>query len=243
MRKRIFSALGLGLAAAVIAATGVGVGVGAGESGASAATLPSKTGSFFVGFNSDTPTGGVSAAYPNHWQPYPDGMSSKYYSNQISSIHNGVLDFYLHDGMGMAGTFGTKTDAYSHQGGTFSIRMRTRDGAGVGLATMLWPSSDSQDDGEIDFPEGSLNGTAHVYHHLLPPNNPGKSYNGDLHVDMSEWHTYSVVWVSGKSVKYYVDDELRVTVTDNVPTSEHRFMIQTGNTGTGHVYIDWVRTT
>lgn len=213
------------------------------SSPAEAATPPSKTGTFFVGFNNDTPTGGVNAAYSGYWQPYPDGMSNKYYSNEISSIHGGNLDFYIHDGKGMAGTFGTPNGAWGHQGGTFSIRMRTRDGAGNGLATMLWPTSNDQGEGEIDFPEGSFTGSSHVYHHLMSPNDPSKSMNIDTGINMSEWHTYSIVWVPGVSVKYYVDDVLKYTVTNNVPTSAHRFMIQTGNTGAGHVYIDWVRTT
>lgn len=226
----------------IVAAAALALVVGV-SAPSEAATVPSKTGDFFVGFNTTTPTGGVNKAYAGYWQPYPDGMSGKYYSNQVTSIRDGKLDIYIHDKKGAAGTFGTPTGAWNHKGGTFSIRMRTRDGAKDGLAVMLWPTSDNWNDGELDFPEGNLAGNAHIYHHLMPPNDPSKSMNKDTGVKMSDWHTYSMVWVPGKSVSYYIDDKLQTTVTSNVPTSVHRFMIQTSNNGTGHVYIDWVRTT
>lgn len=227
---------------AILVATLFGALTAAPAQGAS--TPPSKTGSFFVGWNNTTPVGKVDTTYKGYWQPYPNGMSGKYYSDDIISIYNGAMVIAVGNGKGAAGTFGTPTKAYSHIGGTFSIRARTTGGSGNGIAVMLWPSSDRWADGELDFPEGGFGNYVNVFHHSTISGSEGSAVRFQPNVKWSDWHTYSTVWVPGKSVKYYVDDKLIGTVTKWVPTTAHRYMIQTGNTGkAGKLYIDWVRTT
>lgn len=208
-----------------------------------ATTPPSKTGSFFVGWNTATPAGKVDTAYANYWQPYPNGTSGKYYSDDIISLHDGLMDIAVGNGKGAAGTFGTKTSAYSHVGGTFSIRAKTTGGLGNGIAVMLWPSSDVWAEGELDFPEGGFGNYVNGFHHSTVPGKEQQQVHLQPGVKWSDWHTYSIVWKPGVSVAYYVDDKLIGRVTKWVPTTDHRYMVQTGNTGKpGHLLIDWVRT-
>ncbi len=215
-----------------------------GGTAASAATDVTKEGSFFLGFNNTYKPGKLAAGYKNYWQPYPNGMSGKYYSNDIVSTHDGYMDVAFTKGKGAAGTFGSPSKAYSHIGGTFSIRLKATGGATNGIAVMLWPSSDDWGDGEIDYPEGGLNSETHIFHHWMAPKDSSKAYHKGLGNKWGSWHTYTVKWDPGKSVKYYLDGKLVWTVTEDVPTSEHRFMFQTSNNGSkGHLLIDWVRTT
>lgn len=211
---------------------------------ATAATDVRSVGNFYIGFNKSAPAGKVDSTYPGYWQPYPNGMSDKYYADEIISLHNGYMDVAVDGKRGAAGTFGSPSKAYSHVGGTFSIRMKATGGAGNGIAVMLWPSSDTWSDGEVDFPEGNFEHRPHVYHHLMIPGREGESINTTTNVSWADWHTYTMQWKPGKYVKYYVDNKLVFTVTSNVPTTPHRYMFQVGNYGKpGHILIDSVRTT
>ncbi|MBK0296309.1 family 16 glycosylhydrolase [Bacillus sp. S34] len=70
----------------------------------------------------------------------------------------------------------------------------------------------------------------------------GSGFGAD--VSWRDWHTYTTQWVPGKYVKYYLDGKLVMSVTHDVPTTEHRFMFQTGFWGeSGNLLIDWVATT
>lgn len=192
-------------------------------------------------------TGSVDTGYPQSWQPYPNGMSGKYYSDEIVSVHGGVLDVSLDGKRGAAGTFGTKAGAWGHKGGTFTVRAKATGADGNGIAFLLWPTSDVWSDGEIDFPEGGVGGGAgepHVFHHSTVKGHEREQVAFESGVRWDGWHTYTIVWKPGKSVDYRVDGHSIGTVTKWVPTTAHRFMVQTGNTGKpGHLLIDYVQTT
>src|ERR1035437_7735252 len=49
--------------------------------------------------------------------------------------------------------------------GRYAIRFRADAVPGYKTAWLLWPSSDSTADGEIDFPEGDLDGTISAFMH------------------------------------------------------------------------------
>jgi hypothetical protein len=194
-------------------------------------------------FNRPAATGQVDATYSESWQPYPDGTGGKYYSDQIITVHDGVLDVALDGKRGAAGTFGSPADAYSHVGGTFTVRAKATGGDSNGAAFMLWPSSDVWADGEIDFPEGNFDDAPSVFHHSMTPGQEATAQYFATGVDWRDWHTYSETWDPGKSVTYSVDGRTIGTVTHDVPTTEHRYMFQVGNWGKpGHLLIDWVAT-
>jgi hypothetical protein len=187
--------------------------------------------------------GPFAKTYAGSWQPYADGTGNEYYSGSQISAHDGYMDVTLDGTHGAAGTFGTPDDAWAHVGGKFTIRARATGGTGNGVAVMLWPSSNVWADGEIDYPEGNFEDTAHVYQHSMVPGQEASAQTIATGTKWSDWHTYSEDWIPGKSMKYYLDGTLIFSTTTNVPTTGHRYMFQVGNWGAaGHFDVDWVTT-
>ncbi|EYT64602.1 MULTISPECIES: glycoside hydrolase family 16 protein [Curtobacterium] len=208
------------------------------------AYLADREPTFSEDFDTPAAAGGPFAeTYRNSWQPYPDGAGGKYYSDELISAHDSYLDVALDGERGAAGTFGTPTGAWSHVGGTFSIRARATGGDGNGIAVMLWPTSNAWADGELNYPEGQFDGSPRVFHHSMLQGLERRTEHYNTRVSWNDWHTYTTEWVPGKIIRYYLDGKLVFTVPRNVPTTPHRYMFQIGNWGApGHVQIDWVRT-
>ena len=198
--------------------------------------------SFVEHFDTPAVVGQLGRAYAHAWQPYPDGTSGIYAPSRTVSVHDGVMDVAL-GGAGTAGTFGSFAGAWGHVGGTFSVRAMATGGDGNGAAFMLWPTSNVWSDGEIDFPEGNFESTPYAFHHSMTPGREAERIQLDTGVSWRDWHTYTVSWDPGRSVTYSVDGRVLQTITEDVPTTPHRFMFQTGNWGaSGHLLIDWVAT-
>ena len=197
---------------------------------------------FFEDFTTPAANGGQFATtYANAWQAYDEGTSDKYYSGALISAHDGVMDVAMNGTQGAAGVFGPPATAWAQTGGTFSIRMKVEGGRGNGTAVMLWPTSNDASEGELDYPEGAFSGKPDVFHHSMVPGHADKAYRILTDASWKDWHTYTTVWVPGKSVSYFLDGVLLETVTESVPTTPHRYTFQIGNTGKpGHVLIDWV---
>lgn len=209
---------------------------------ADTATAPDA--SFVEDFTKDAATGLVASLYPQAWQPYPDGTSGIYAPSKTVSVHDGVMDVALGTGAGAAGTFGSSAGAWDHVGGSFSVRAKATGGDGNGAAFMLWPTSGTWSDGEIDFPEGNFEDSPSAFHHSMTPGKEADRVQIGTGVSWRDWHTYTVDWVPGESVTYSVDGKVLDTVTHDVPTTPHRFMFQVGNWGgQGNLLIDWVSTT
>jgi hypothetical protein len=191
-----------------------------------------------------TAKGKFASTYAKSWQPYPDGMGNgQYWSGSQISATGGQMVVTLDGKHGAAGTFGTPTGAWGHVGGKFTIRARAAGGDGNGAAVMLWPTSNVWADGEIDYPEGNFDATPMVYHHSMIAGKESNATSASTKASWRNWHTYSVEWIPGKSVKYILDDKVVSTVTKDVPKTAHRYMFQVGNWGAaGHLYIDWVTT-
>jgi hypothetical protein len=204
---------------------------------------PDNDAAFSETFDTDAPAGQFASTYSDGWQPYPDGMSGKYYSGQVISAHDGVMDVTLDGKRGAAGTFGTPDGAWSHVGGTFSIRAKALGGDGNGAAVMLWPTSNVWSDGELDYPEGNFDGAPNAFNHSMVKGQEASAQQVSTGVTWRDWHTYTTDWEPGQYVRYYVDGDLIGTVTHDVPTTAHRYMFQLGNYGQpGHFLIDWVST-
>lgn len=232
------------LLAKIIAAAAIITLASCASTPAYGATDVTTIGNFYEGFNKTAAVGKVDSTYPNSWQPYPNGMSSKYYSDEIISTRNGYMFMKFDGKRGAAGVFGTKAKAWSHVGGTFSIRLRSMGSSNTGIAVLLWPTSEKAVDGEIDFPEGGLDSDTQIFHHWTIPGQESRAYNKNFGRLWGAFHTYTTQWEPGKFVKYYIDGKLKYTVTDNIPVGPHRFMIQTDNHGKpGELAINWVRTT
>ncbi|MEK6309172.1 MAG: glycoside hydrolase family 16 protein [Curtobacterium sp.] len=197
---------------------------------------------FFEGFDTPAASGGQFAStYAGAWQAYDEGTSGKYYSGALISAHDGVMDVAMNGTQGAAGVFGPPSTAWAQTGGTFSIRMKVEGGRGNGTAVMLWPTSNDASEGELDYPEGGFGGKPDVYHHSNVPGHAEKAQRIPTDASWGDWHTYTTVWLPGKSVSYYLDGTLVGTIDTWVPTTPHRYTFQIGNSGKpGHVLIDWV---
>lgn len=207
-------------------------------------TAAAPDASFVEDFTKDAVTGLVASLYPQAWQPYPDGTSGIYAPSKTVSVHDGVMDVALGTGAGAAGTFGSSAGAWDHVGGSFSVRAKATGGDGNGAAFMLWPTSGTWSDGEIDFPEGNFEDSPSAFHHSMTTGKEADRVQIGTGVSWRDWHTYTVDWVPGESVTYSVDGKVLDTVTHDVPTTPHRFMFQVGNWGgQGNLLIDWVSTT
>ena len=59
-------------------------------------------------------------------------------------------------------------------------------------APLLWPASDKWEEGEVDFPEGNLSGTATAYNHKVgdPSKNDVEIQTG---AKLADKHVYAIV--------------------------------------------------
>ena len=191
---------------------------------------------------------------------FPDTSGRGLYSpDSVLSVADGKLDYFLHEEEG--GTplvasvipFGYSGQTY----GRYSIRFRYDSLPGYKIAFMLWPSSDKWIEGEIDWPEGDLDGPLYGASAIK-----GSSKNGPMKFDPrhrvysptgpGDWHVATTEWTPGK-VKWFWDGELiaQTTVPSGVPAKPMRWTLQAEtsdradetfpDSGTaGHLEIDWV---
>ncbi|WP_144754518.1 glycoside hydrolase family 16 protein [Curtobacterium pusillum] len=237
------------LAGAILGVTLIAGPLGGGSAASAGTPAPiGNVGKFQQRFVEDFSTaaaanGPFAKIYAKSWQPYPDGAGGMYSSGSQVSGHGGLMDVRLDGEHGAAGTFGTPTGAWTHIGGKFSVRAKATGGNGNGAAFMVWPTSNTWSDGEIDFPEGNFDATPMAFQHSMTPGQEVNTTNASTGVSWRDWHTYSVEWIPGRSVSYSVDGRTIMTVTKDVPRTAHRYMFQVGNWGAaGHLYIDWVST-
>jgi hypothetical protein len=192
------------------------------------------------------------------WIEYPDGWPSTYSAGkpgyqpaQVLSVHNGILDFHLHQYNGLPSGANptplvTGTSKYQTYG-RYDIRMRADTGlTDYHAALLLWPNSDANGGcAESDFPEGSLAGTVSAFaHNSTTCSNYSVQdvFNTSTRFD-SGWHTYTQEWSPG-SRKYYIDGTLIGQSTTRVWSQDERWQLQIEPKGTGasngHVTVDWV---
>ncbi|WP_264005476.1 carbohydrate-binding domain-containing protein [Mycolicibacterium sphagni] len=187
------------------------------------------------------------------WLTYPQTYTDTYQhrpyrADQVLSVSNGVLDFYLHNVNGQpAGANpspvlpnGTQYQTY----GRYSARLKvdTPTLSEYHIAFLLWPQSELwPNDGEEDFPEGALSSTSNAYAHYARA--AGGQDGVNTGVAFTGWHVYTVEWLPGH-VRFYLDDVLVLDSTKYVPSKPMRWQLQVetdGNgTDSGHLQVDWV---
>jgi hypothetical protein len=189
------------------------------------------------------------------WRAYPkcylDTYQKRpYRSDQVLSVNNGNLDFWLHSVDGKpAGANpspvlpnGSQYQTY----GRWSARVKV-DGSDLSeyyMAWLLWPRNESEwESAESDYPEGPLlPGRAGIdgYHHYSPGR---QEWFGERSIDMHEWHTYTQDWTP-LARRYYVDGRLVGTTVNPVYSGPQRWQLQTETKGygnnSGHLLVDWV---
>lgn len=192
------------------------------------------------------------------WVEYPDGWPSTYTNGKpgyqpakVLSVHDGVLDFYLHNinklpSGANPSPLVTGTSQYQTYG-RYAARLKADTGlTNYHAAWLLWPVDDANGGcAESDFPEGGLASTVSGFAHnstncssytTQDAFNTATTFNGG-------WHTYVQEWGPGFR-KYYIDGTLIGTSTTRVWSQTERWQLQTEPDGkantAGHLLVDWV---
>ena len=215
--------------------------------------LPGWRQIFTEDFDTDVAPGGFPGPYSHTWSGY-DGFGDTAdvgrYAQRILSVHGSMLDMYLHTEDGVP--LGAAPVPLLHDGkwggqiyGRYVIRFRSDYLPGYGTGWLLWPDSGQWNDGEIDFPEGSLAGTIQGFNHCVG-NATIKCLSSDTNVTYQQWHTAVIDWRPEK-LSFTLDGRTIGSTTENIPDVPMRWTLQTATNGpkpdpatAGHLLIDWV---
>jgi hypothetical protein len=221
--------------------------------------LPGWTQIFAENFNSNVALGSfLNSTYMNSFTVYADGTKdtagqqgapSRYYPSKVLSVQNGILTEYLHteNGTPMAATLLPDLPG-NHLYGKYTIRFRSDSLPGFKTAWMLWPDSNNwPHDGEIDFPEGNLNGTINgfVHHQGATSGSDQTAFNSNT--TYTAWHTASLEWTPNE-VKFILDGIVVGDTTNRIPDTPMHWVIQTESclqgcpsaSTQGYLQIDWI---
>lgn len=120
------------------------------------------------------------------------------------------------------------------------------------MAWLLWPQSNIwPQDGEIDWPEAQLDGSAPAgFLHSATlgscVGNCQQYASAPSSVSLSDWHTYTIDWRPNHLV-LMVDNTVVMDTTRMVPSTPMRWQLQTetnttgAGTDSGDVLVDWVQ--
>lgn len=206
------------------------------------------------------------------WTEYPDGWSSThsnglegYLPSTVQSVHDGMLDFYLHvdpnTGLPVGASPSPLPGGNRYQTyGAWSFCERiapdndSHDLVDFHQATLLWPKADSDwQQAESDYPEADLNASPTVdamnqwsayAHNTVDGQDYYRIAQTEPNFDPTRWHVYTQTWGPGFR-SYYVDGNLVGTSTSGVWPNPERWQLQiepsmVGGAGSGHVYVKWV---
>lgn len=208
---------------------------------------------FSEDFESDAAVGEFEERYRDAWSVYPDGWpttngSGTYQPSKTVSVHDGALDVWV--GETEAGPSSAalvpRLPTYGQLYGKYSVRFRADPVPGYKVAFLLWPDSESwPEDGEIDFPEGNLDGSISAFtHHATSSGGKDEFGTG---TSFAQWHVATIEWEPGR-VRFLLDDELVGVSTQRVPDTSMHWVLQTEATeegpppgAQGHIYLDWVK--
>jgi len=240
---------------AVAAATTGTTSVGPGPSGVA---MPTGDGDgwkrvFSEDFDDTTPSGGFEAAYDDRFTVYhgfADTAGTGRYQASTLSAHDGMLDMHLRTtkaGTPLAGGVVPLVDGRwgGQTSGRYSIRMKSDEVDGYGVAVLLWSDENVWAHGEIDFPEGALGAPAWLnVHCLVDP--AEKCVHHETDASLADWHTYTIEWTPSR-MSFLVDDEVVGSTTQDIPVERMHLVVQTGSLeglpprdAAGSLLVDWM---
>lgn len=177
-------------------------------------------------------------------------LPSRYMPSQVLSCNGGMMVWRLFN----SGS-GARSAAVQVGGdtlyGRYSMRLRADAVDGFKTAVLTWPQSGIWPrDGEIDFPEGALQGGIidAFMHRQNATSGSDQDYRSSGE-NYQSWHTCVIEWAPN-SCKFIIDGrQLGATITSRVPNTPMHYVMQIeshlgGNqppVGTnGYLYCDWV---
>jgi hypothetical protein len=217
---------------------------------------------FADNFAENVPLGSFPSKVASTWgNSYPDGSkdttgSGTYMPSKVVSMSNGMMNMHLHTENGVhmvAAPVPTIPGAPGQEGGLqygrYVFRFRADAVPGYKTAWLLWPDSETwPSDGEIDFPEGDLNGTIGGYVHHLGASSGSDQAAFTTKVKYTGWHTAIITWLPS-GVTFQLDGTTIGKETNRVPNTPMHLVLQTetstdgaalSNSAAGNVQIDWV---
>jgi beta-glucanase (GH16 family) len=216
---------------------------------------------FTEDFTTDVSTGSFPQAVSSKWSAYLDGWSDTskngtYEPSQVLSVHDGVLDMFIHSANGVhmvAAPVPIIPGATGGGGGLlygrYVFRFKSDAIHGYKTAWLLWPDSEVwPQDGEIDFPEGDLDGTINAFMHYEGGTSGGSQDGYSSSITYTSWHTGVLEWTADHC-SFTIDGNLLGSSTSNIPNTPMHWVLQTETTldgyapddsAQGHVVVDWV---
>ncbi len=222
--------------------------------------LPGWRQVFVEDFSTPVGLGGFLSVYGDRWGAYPEPWRDTsgrgmYSPGRTLSVSGGKLSIHVHSEGGQAyvaapqprlngpGTPAGQGVLY----GRFSVRFRADAVQGFKTAWLLWPDSEVWPaDGEIDFPEGSLDATISAYAHYARESGGQDAFEGSG-ARYGDWHVATTEWTPGKVV-FLLDGKVIGTSTRYVPSTPMHYVLQTETElsgpdpapeAAGNVEIDW----
>ncbi len=223
--------------------------------------LPGWRQVFTDNFATDVPVGSFpGSVYGSKWSAYLDGWTDtsgrgQYYPSKVLSVQNGILTYYIHteNGIPMVSALEPKLPGEpAGKGqlyGRYTVRFRADSLYGYKAVCLLWPDSGVWPrDGEIDFPEGDLNGIISGFVHHMAGTTGSDQDAFDTQATYGSWHTATTEWTPGK-VTFILDGQTIGMSTTRVPNTPMHWVLQTETaldgpipaaSTAGNVQIDWV---
>lgn len=202
---------------------------------------------------------GLPASVSSQLTAYGDGWSDtsgngRYEASQVLSIHNDMLDYYIHTSGGthmVAAVVPKIPDGVNGGGlkyGAYAIRFKSDSLPGYKTAFMLWPDSGIwPQDGEIDFPEGDLDSSMDAYMHYMGASSGSQQAAFSTNTSYTSWHTAVIDWTPTQ-VQFILDGHVIGSVTSLVPSTPMHWVLQaetalsggTSSSVSGHLYVAWI---
>jgi hypothetical protein len=259
---------GLGLTTIVFAATLLVFAGHAGARATAASCGAAPTGNlsgwrqiFRDDFTTDVPLGSFPSAVSSRWWAYPSpwrdtSHNGTYAPQQVLSVHDGVLDIYLHTENGVHLVSapvpilqpGPKRYGSGLLYGRYTVCFKADPVVGYKTAWLLWPDSGNwPTDGEIDFPEGQLSATITAALHHQGGKSPIDQDLFQTTATYTSWHVATIEWTA-KTCRFYLDGAVIGTSRSRIPQTPMHWVIQTetdttgvvpSDSASGHVLLDW----
>ncbi len=127
--------------------------------------------------------------------------------------------------------------------GAYVVRFRADAVPGYKAAFLLWPESQHwPQDGEIDFPEGTLTEDITANMHWQGGTSiVSRDFYG-THVTFPRWHTAVTEWTRNRC-EFFLDGRIIGVSTARIPDTPMYWVLQVETMGSpthsGHLYVDW----
>ena len=228
--------------------------------------LPGFKQVFSDDFATDVPLGRFPAAVASRWWAYPSTFrdtsgQGTYDCARVCSVAGGVLKLHLHteDGVREVAAPVPRLPGSAplpphgipsgQLYGRYSVRFKADPVPGYKTSWLLWPDSDVWPrDGEIDFPEGNLDGFISGFLHHQDATVGWDQEEVTVRTDYRSWHTATTEWTP-QAVTFSLDGAVILTSATRLPSTPMHWVLQTEtrtfgppptDAAAGDVLVDWV---